>query len=84
MALLGFFGVLIPHQVSIATLFGGFFLNRAFVEFSRNPVEGFRILPAVYLSVKMSQLKIPFELNVHYPGDIERQLPDVRAVKSLR
>ncbi|KAK2527545.1 Tdrd9 [Columba livia] len=58
--------------------------SKAFVEFSRNPVEGFKILPAVYLSVKMSQLKIPFELNVQYPGDIERQLPDVRAVKSLR
>ncbi|KAK2541263.1 Tdrd9 [Columba guinea] len=58
--------------------------SKAFVEFSRNPVEGFKILPAVYLSVKMSQLKIPFELNVRYPGDIERQLPDVRAVKSLR
>lgn len=60
------------------------FLNRAFVEFSRNPVEGFKILPAVYLSVKMLQLKIPLELNVHYQGDIERQLQDVRAVKSLR
>ncbi|XP_071665799.1 ATP-dependent RNA helicase TDRD9 isoform X2 [Patagioenas fasciata] len=58
--------------------------SKAFVEFSRNPVEGFKILPAVYLSVKMAQLKIPLELNVHYPEDIERQLPDVRAVKSLR
>ncbi|NWQ77822.1 TDRD9 helicase, partial [Columbina picui] len=58
--------------------------SKAFVEFSRNPAEGFKVLPAVYLSVKMSQLKIPLELNVHYPGDIERQLQDVRAVKSLR
>ena len=70
----------------IAILFGGFFLNRAFVEFSRNAVEGFKVLPAVYLSVKMSQTKIPLELNVHYPDDIERQLQDVRAasMESLR
>ncbi|XP_074439952.1 ATP-dependent RNA helicase TDRD9 isoform X2 [Larus michahellis] len=53
--------------------------SKAFVEFSHNPVEGFKILPAVYLSVKMSQLKIPLELNVHYPDDIEKQLQDVRA-----
>ncbi|XP_008937811.1 PREDICTED: putative ATP-dependent RNA helicase TDRD9 [Merops nubicus] len=60
--------------------------SKAFVEFSRNPVEGFKILPAVYLSVKMSQLKIPLKLNVHYPEDIERQLQDVTPadVKSLR
>lgn len=56
------------------------------MEFSRNPMEGFKVLPAVYLSVKMSQLKIPLELNVHYPDDIERQLQGVRAasVESLR
>ncbi|NXV76589.1 TDRD9 helicase, partial [Atlantisia rogersi] len=60
--------------------------SKAFVEFSRNPMESFKILPAVYLSIKMSQLRIPLELNVHYPDDIERQLQDVRAasVKSLR
>ncbi|KFP91773.1 Putative ATP-dependent RNA helicase TDRD9, partial [Apaloderma vittatum] len=51
--------------------------SKAFVEFSRNPMESFKILPAVYLSVKMSQLKIPLELNVHNPEDIERQLQDV-------
>ncbi|NXE20690.1 TDRD9 helicase, partial [Ardeotis kori] len=53
--------------------------SKAFVEFSRNPMESFKILPAVYLSVKMSQLKIPLELNVHYPDDIEKKLQDVRA-----
>ncbi|XP_026705570.1 ATP-dependent RNA helicase TDRD9 isoform X3 [Athene cunicularia] len=60
--------------------------SKAFVEFFRNPMEGFKILPAVYLSVKMSQLKIPLELNIHYPDDIERQLQDVRvaSVKSPR
>ncbi|KFV11031.1 Putative ATP-dependent RNA helicase TDRD9, partial [Tauraco erythrolophus] len=60
--------------------------SKAFVEFARNPLEGFKILPAVYLSLKMSQLKIPLELNVHCPDHIERQLRDERAasVKSLR
>ncbi|NXJ92746.1 TDRD9 helicase, partial [Corythaixoides concolor] len=60
--------------------------SKAFVEFTRNPMEGFKILPAVYLSVKMSQLKIPLELKVHYLNDIERQLRDDRAtsVKFLR
>ncbi|XP_072720878.1 ATP-dependent RNA helicase TDRD9 isoform X2 [Ciconia boyciana] len=60
--------------------------SKAFVEFSRNPMESFKILPAVYLSVKMSQLKIPLELNVHYPDDIKRQLRGVTdaSVESLR
>ncbi|KAM6130875.1 LOW QUALITY PROTEIN: ATP-dependent RNA helicase TDRD9 [Pterocles gutturalis] len=60
--------------------------SKAFVEFSRNPMEGFKILPAVYLSVKMSQLRIPLELDVHYPDEIARQLQDVRAasMESLR
>ncbi|XP_052639291.1 ATP-dependent RNA helicase TDRD9 isoform X2 [Harpia harpyja] len=60
--------------------------SKAFVEFSRNPMEGFKILPAVCLSVKMSQLKIPLELNVHFPDHIEKQLQGVTAasVKSLR
>lgn len=62
------------------------FLNRAFVEFSRNPMEGFKILPAVYLSVKMSHLKIPLSLNAYHLNDIERQLQGVTAVsvESLR
>ncbi|KFO74837.1 Putative ATP-dependent RNA helicase TDRD9, partial [Cuculus canorus] len=60
--------------------------SKAFVEFCRHPAEGFQILPAVYLSLKMSQLKIPFELNVHYSDYIKRQLQDVRVaqVESLR
>ncbi|XP_072193856.1 ATP-dependent RNA helicase TDRD9 isoform X1 [Excalfactoria chinensis] len=48
--------------------------TRALVEFSHNPVEGLKVLPAVYMSVKMSQLKIPLELDVHYPGDIKKAL----------
>lgn len=47
------------------------------MEFSHNPVEGFKILPAVYMSIKMLQLKIPLELKVHYPDDIQRQLQHV-------
>ncbi|NXN25532.1 TDRD9 helicase, partial [Nycticryphes semicollaris] len=59
--------------------------SKAFVEFSSNPMEGFKILPAVYLSVKMSQLKIPLELNVHPPDDIRRQLQGAAAaMESLR
>ncbi|NXL84780.1 TDRD9 helicase, partial [Alectura lathami] len=53
--------------------------SRAFVEFSHNPVEGFKILPAVYMSVKMAQMKIPLELDVHYPDDIRRRLQHVTA-----
>ncbi|XP_051477823.1 ATP-dependent RNA helicase TDRD9 isoform X1 [Apus apus] len=60
--------------------------KKAFVEFSRNPMEALKILPAVYLSVKMSQLKIPLELNVHSTNDIEEQLQGVTAasMESLR
>ncbi|XP_035182722.1 ATP-dependent RNA helicase TDRD9 isoform X1 [Oxyura jamaicensis] len=60
--------------------------SRAFVEFSHNPMEGFKILPAVYMSIKMSQLKIPLELDVHYPDDIKRQLQHVAtaSMESLR
>ncbi|NXI69456.1 TDRD9 helicase, partial [Anseranas semipalmata] len=53
--------------------------SRAFVEFSHNPMEGCKILPAVYMSIKMSHLKIPLELDVHYPDDIKRQLQHVTA-----
>ncbi|NXH30124.1 TDRD9 helicase, partial [Myiagra hebetior] len=53
--------------------------SRAFVEFSRNPKEVFKVLPEVYLAVKMSQLKIPFELCVHYPDDIRRQVQGAAA-----
>ncbi|NXP07566.1 TDRD9 helicase, partial [Thinocorus orbignyianus] len=60
--------------------------SKAFVEFSRNPMEGFKILPAVYLSVKMSQLKIPLELNICSADDIRRQLQGAAAanMESLR
>uniref|UniRef100_A0A8D2QCZ7 RNA helicase n=1 Tax=Zonotrichia albicollis TaxID=44394 RepID=A0A8D2QCZ7_ZONAL len=54
--------------------------SRAFVEFSRNPKEVFKVLPEVYLAVKMSQLKIPFELCVHHPEDIRRQVQGAEAV----
>lgn len=63
-----------------AFVYGFFcFVNRAFVEFSRNPKEVFKVLPEVYLAIKMSQLKIPFELCVHYPEDITRQVQGAAA-----
>lgn len=55
----------------------GLFLNRALVEFSHNPMEGLKVLPAVYMSIKMSQQKIPLELDVHYPDDIKKELQHV-------
>ncbi|XP_064021733.1 ATP-dependent RNA helicase TDRD9 [Pogoniulus pusillus] len=58
--------------------------SKAFVEFSRDPMESFKVLPAVYLSVKMSQLKIPLELDVHFPEDIGRQMQDATNVKYQR
>ncbi|XP_035870118.1 LOW QUALITY PROTEIN: ATP-dependent RNA helicase TDRD9 [Phyllostomus discolor] len=48
---------------------------KAFVEFSRNPTERFKTLPAVYLAIKMSQLKVPLELSVHSAEEIEGRLP---------
>ncbi|XP_044870123.1 ATP-dependent RNA helicase TDRD9 isoform X1 [Mauremys mutica] len=45
--------------------------TKAFVEFSRNPAERFKTLPAVYMALKMFQLRIPLELNVHPPEMIE-------------
>ncbi|NXP21578.1 TDRD9 helicase, partial [Scytalopus superciliaris] len=60
--------------------------SKAFVEFSRNPKEAFKVLPEVYLAIKMLQLKIPLELDVHYPDDIRKQLQGVAAasLESLR
>ncbi|XP_027493936.1 ATP-dependent RNA helicase TDRD9 isoform X2 [Corapipo altera] len=60
--------------------------SKALVEFSRNPKEAFKVLPEVYLAIKMLQLKIPFELDVHYPDDIRKQLQGVAAasLESLR
>nr|XP_031310296.1 ATP-dependent RNA helicase TDRD9 isoform X1 [Camelus dromedarius] len=44
---------------------------KAFVEFSRNPTERFKTLLAVYMAIKMSQLKVSLELSVHSAEDIE-------------
>nr|XP_056707227.1 ATP-dependent RNA helicase TDRD9 [Euleptes europaea] len=48
--------------------------TKAFIEFSRNPTERFKMLPAVYMALKMSQLRTRFELNVHLPEDIEEKM----------
>ncbi|XP_060037067.1 ATP-dependent RNA helicase TDRD9 isoform X1 [Erinaceus europaeus] len=45
--------------------------TKAFVEFSRNPTERFKTLPAVYMAIKMSQLKVALELSVHPAEEIE-------------
>uniref|UniRef100_A0A8C3I5A0 Tudor domain containing 9 n=1 Tax=Chrysemys picta bellii TaxID=8478 RepID=A0A8C3I5A0_CHRPI len=57
--------------------------TRAFVEFSRNPAERFKTLPAVYMALKMFQLRIPLELNVHPPEMIEGKM-EVATFTGLR
>ncbi|XP_073752050.1 ATP-dependent RNA helicase TDRD9 isoform X3 [Callorhinus ursinus] len=56
---------------------------KAFVEFSRNPTERFKTLPAVYMAIKMSQLKVSLELNVHSAEEIEGKVQG-GAVSKLR
>ncbi|XP_037756977.2 ATP-dependent RNA helicase TDRD9 [Chelonia mydas] len=51
--------------------------TKAFVEFSRNPAERFKILPAVYMALKMFQLRSPLELSVHPPEMIEGKMEGV-------
>ncbi|KAL7992704.1 hypothetical protein Chor_016960 [Crotalus horridus] len=48
--------------------------TRAFVEFTRNPTERFKTLPAVYFALKMAQMRIPFELNIHSLDEIEDKI----------
>nr|KAF6269981.1 tudor domain containing 9 [Myotis myotis] len=57
--------------------------TKAFVEFSRNPTERFKVLPAVYMAVKMSQLKVALELSVHSAEEIEGRVQG-GAVSRLR
>uniref|UniRef100_A0A8C9K803 ATP-dependent RNA helicase TDRD9 n=1 Tax=Panthera tigris altaica TaxID=74533 RepID=A0A8C9K803_PANTA len=57
--------------------------TKAFVEFSRNPTERFKTLPAVYMAMKMSQLKVALELNVHSAEEIEGKVQG-GAVSKLR
>ncbi|KAE8586841.1 hypothetical protein XENTR_v10021777 [Xenopus tropicalis] len=58
--------------------------SRAFVEFSRNPTERFKTLTAVYLALKMAQLKIPLILNVHPTEDIEKADDTITSLKLSR
>ncbi|XP_060118901.1 ATP-dependent RNA helicase TDRD9 [Heteronotia binoei] len=48
--------------------------TKAFVEFSRNPTEHFKTLPAVYIALKMAQLRNRFELNIHFSEEIEEKM----------
>ncbi|XP_007986155.1 ATP-dependent RNA helicase TDRD9 [Chlorocebus sabaeus] len=54
---------------------------KAFVEFSRNPTERFKTLPAVYMAIKMSQLKVSLELNVHSAEEIEGKVQGMNVSK---
>ncbi|KAF4018174.1 hypothetical protein G4228_009423 [Cervus hanglu yarkandensis] len=56
---------------------------KAFVEFSRNPTERFKTLPAVYMAIKMSQRKVSLDLSVHSAEEIEAKVPG-GAVSKLR
>ncbi|XP_006839667.1 PREDICTED: putative ATP-dependent RNA helicase TDRD9 [Chrysochloris asiatica] len=56
---------------------------KAFVEFSRNPIERFKTLPAVYMAIKMSQLKVSLEVRVHSAEEIEGKVRG-GAVSKLR
>ena len=68
-----------PHKL----IFYLYLWSRAFVEFSRNPTERFKTLPAVYMAIKMSQLKVSLELSVHSAEEIEAKVPG-GAVSKLR
>lgn len=54
--------------------------SKAFVEFSRNPTERFKTLTAVYMSLKMSQLRMPLQLNVHSAEEIEGKFEETVTV----
>ncbi|XP_023111882.2 ATP-dependent RNA helicase TDRD9 isoform X7 [Felis catus] len=72
-----------PFQVPDELIFALRLWSRAFVEFSRNPTERFKTLPAVYMAIKMSQLKVALELNVHSAEEIEGKVQG-GAVSKLR
>nr|XP_060475738.1 ATP-dependent RNA helicase TDRD9 [Panthera onca] len=72
-----------PFQVPDELIFSLRLWSRAFVEFSRNPTERFKTLPAVYMAMKMSQLKVALELNVHSAEEIEGKVQG-GAVSKLR
>ncbi|XP_053080993.1 ATP-dependent RNA helicase TDRD9 isoform X3 [Acinonyx jubatus] len=72
-----------PFQVPDELIFSLRVWSRAFVEFSRNPTERFKTLPAVYMAIKMSQLKVALELNVHSAEEIEGKVQG-GAVSKLR
>uniref|UniRef100_A0A8D1UBM6 RNA helicase n=1 Tax=Sus scrofa TaxID=9823 RepID=A0A8D1UBM6_PIG len=54
---------------------------KAFVEFSRNPTERFKTLPAVCMAIKLSQLKMSLELSVHPAEEIEGKVRGGAAAK---
>ncbi|XP_064420872.1 ATP-dependent RNA helicase TDRD9 [Latimeria chalumnae] len=60
--------------------------TRAYVEFSRIPTERSRILPAVYMALKMAQLRMPLELSVHLSEEIEAKVErgNITRLKQIR
>ncbi|OCT68434.1 hypothetical protein XELAEV_18039735mg [Xenopus laevis] len=58
--------------------------SRAFVEFSRKPTERFNTLTAVYLALKMAQLKTPLALNAHPTEEIEKADETITSLKLSR
>ncbi|XP_053562180.1 ATP-dependent RNA helicase TDRD9 [Bombina bombina] len=56
--------------------------SKAYVEFSRNPTESFKILTAAYMALKMAQLKVPLILNIHSVEEIEERSEE--AISSLK
>ncbi|KAG8449310.1 hypothetical protein GDO86_016093 [Hymenochirus boettgeri] len=58
--------------------------SKSFVEFSRNPTESFKTLTAVYLALKMAQLKVPLTLNVYSAEEIEKLEETVSSLKLRR
>lgn len=51
------------------------------MEFSRNPTERFKTLPAVCMAIKLSQLKMSLELSVHPAEEIEGKVRGGAAAK---
>ncbi|KAM4690496.1 ATP-dependent RNA helicase TDRD9 [Rhinophrynus dorsalis] len=59
--------------------------SKAFVEFTRNPMEKFETLTAVYFALKMAQLKVPLTLSVNSAEEIEEKSEEgVSSLKQTR
>uniref|UniRef100_A0A4W3JI68 RNA helicase n=1 Tax=Callorhinchus milii TaxID=7868 RepID=A0A4W3JI68_CALMI len=57
--------------------------SKCFVEFVQNPIKRTGIHPAVYMALKMAQLHIPLQLNVHPVEEIEALINSLYSISSL-